>query len=674
MIFLERPRSINFVIESVHRIVSGPQRPRPTLALVLLMGLSGCLPPMGANAGPNLPDSAIVDMRNVNFAGGDAFDIPARWEFYWERFLDPDASARAGAQPDAIVRGMEPWSSVVMNGTPLPEYGYASYRMLLRLPPGQYGFRLPHQYTAVTLFVDGDMMASTGQPGETAETSIPSRGLRTFYHTATKPETELLLHVSNFHMFRGGLRARLQVGEAEALARYDFRRKAAEVAIFGFLIAVIVYHVVFYFTQARQSSFLIFAILCLTFAARFPFMGENTIDLLYGELSWEFELRYMTTLNMISPSLVMIFMRSVFPDSVSKRSVTIYSVLCALFLCAHFLGPGALAPAVFALALTVLGPVLIHAAYITVRMALRGHESAIIMACGLLAFIVLVSIAVLRNWQAAASSDFAVLGFAMFSLFQSIALGRAYRESLEARDRLQVRLNQSREALRLQRKELEINLHDSLGGALTDLKIMTERGLDQVRSEAGFSVREHLEYFSERLRQTNLAFRGHLLFMEDMELASRDPLTGLHMMLLRRYSDAGRELDLAVAKSGASVLHDAMLDDTWRFEFMQLAREICTNDLKYGAGESSWEISCREDRNSSLPMIILNQRNKIRTDSDSPNEYSGERARRAAERAARLGGALSVRISGDEYVVQAHVLSASPLEKVSSPVPPESPA
>ena len=648
---------------------------RAASLFVLLMRLAACAPAVGDESQEGTAaGGAIVDLQSIDFASGEVIELPAHWEFYWKRFINPDARVRAPLHPDALVEGMEPWTGMTLpDKGELPGDGFASYRMVLRLKPGEYGFRLTQQYTAVRMYIDGEPVASVGEPGSTAYTTRSRRGLRTFYYTVVKPETEVLLHVANFAMFRGGLRTGSQMASAEAMIQYDFRRKAIEIAVFGFLVAVVLYHLAFFFTQARQKSFLFFAILCASFAIRFPFLGENTVDLLYGELSWEFELRLMATINMVSPLLVMLFMRSVFPDSVSQRTVFLYGILSGIFMLAHIPGTRTLSLAVFVLALTVLGPVLLHAAYITVSMALRGRESAIIMACGVLAFTMLVALAMLRSWQALRASDFAILGFAIFALFQSVALGRLYRESLEAQVSLKRRLEQSREALRLQRKELEINLHDSLGGALTDLKIMTDRGLDQVRNEAGFSAREHLESFSERLRRTNLAFRGHLLFMEDMELASREPLTGLHMMLLRRYSDAGRELDFSVQEAGASVLHDAMLDDTWRFEFMQLAREICTNDLKYGAGESSWEIGREEDGNSSGPLIRLNQRNKIRTDGDASNGFAGERARRAAERAARLGGSLSVRISGDEYVVQAYVRSASPLENLSFPVPAENP-
>lgn len=615
--------------------------------------LAGCSVPLPDDLAARAPGT--LDLRQVDFSAGDVYVLPTSWQFYWRRFLTAADLGSAKTPPDALLRGMQPWTGLNLRGRELPADGYATYRMRLLLPhDGDYALRMAHQLTAVSVFVNGQERARVGSPGTDLASSVPGRGVRTIAFQAKNGEAEIILHVANFHTFRGGLRHSLELGERATVERYGFRSIAIEWVLLGFFLAVVLYHLAFFFTQARELSFLYFGLFCLTFAIRVPFLGENTIDILVGELSWEFEARLLESLNLMAPPMLMLFLRSLFPDVVSRRVVWVYSLASFAFMCTHFFGMKVLARAMFLMYVVVLVPLLSHAVLITLRMALHGRRSAILMTGGMLCFCALCFWAMYRNWMAAPAADVALLGFAIFALFQSVALGQAYRDSFRERELLTARLNRSRAALTAQRKELEINLHDTVGGALTDLKILTERGIERARSDPGFEPAAHFTDMRERLDQTNLAFRGQLLFMEDLELTGTDPLTGLQLMLLRRYSDAGRELVFQVDEDCSLALQKAMSDDAWRFEFLQLAREICTNDLKYGEGESSWRLAFADVSRSkrSLAPFLLLQRNRIATQAPTPAETQEPVVRRAAQRAARLGGELVAERTSEEHALR----------------------
>ncbi|HMZ58545.1 MAG TPA: hypothetical protein PL048_07200, partial [Leptospiraceae bacterium] len=124
-------------------------------------------------------------------------------------------------------------------------------------------------------------------------------------------------------------------------------------------------------------------------------------------------------------------------------------------------------------------------------------------------------------------------------------------------------------------------------------------------------------------------FRTQLLFMEDMELASSELFTGLHMALLRRYSDAGRELNFITV--GTEQPENAPEQpNTWLHLFF-LVMEICTNDLKYGIGESKWKIIRKEND------LIIHQKNKT---AKKKKETVYSAGRRVSERTELLGGTI----------------------------------
>ncbi len=637
-------------------MISGGRRiswlsPSPA-ALVLALFVVSC-PGEGRSqgTGSRKADPPLVDMTAVDFSNSVA-EVPVVWDFYWMRLLgsgDFRGGTESALEPDERFYGMQPWTSAGMYKKKFPADGYGTYRMFLRLPPGrEYGLHIQQQYTSSRLFIDGKLSPGSGQIGTTPAEDEPQRGHRTAYFSTEKGTVEIIIHVSNFQLFRGGLRGNLMVGARNVIDRYVFRRIAFEIGMIGFFLALLFLHLTFFLTRIRDQFFLYFALICLSFALRIPFMGETVIDLLVAPPTWEFQLRTLFTLNVLSPPLLMVFLRSVFPDTVNNKTVVFYTFGAALFLCAHFTGMRGLAPAQFLLYLIVLVPLLLHAGLITTRAAARGSVSARIMAVGMLLLCILGFFAMYLNWRASdAAVDYAYLTFITFGLFQSVALGAAYRENLVARESLTLGLARSQAALAVQRRELEINLHDTLGGALTDLKIQAERGLDAARKGESGSSRDSLVRIHERLEVTTRMFRGQLLFMEDIELAARDPITGLHMSLLRRYSDAGREIIFDVNERTQTALIAAMRDDEFRMNLLQLSREICTNDLKYGAGDSNWSIHVQTLRPGGPLHLVIDQNNTIAGEPDS-----GAAARRAALRAEKMGGTCQARVQDARYHVR----------------------
>ena len=346
-------------------------------------------------------DAPLVDLRGENFSGGRVVLVPTRWDFYWRRFLPPDRFSGAGGAPvpDARYEGMRPWTMRDAQGRNFDGRGFGTYRMLVRLPPGKlYGFRIQQQLMAFRLYANGRLLVRAGRPGKSATT--PQRRQNSFYVEAGASPVELILHVSNHHMFRGGLRGILVVGEKASLDIYARRKIALDIALFGFLIAVALYHPAFFLMHPRRWAFAIFALLCLTFALRIPFMSEKTIHLLLPNIPWHWHLRLLGSTNILTPLVLVLFLRSVFPDRVGWKSVLPYFILSCIFLGVHFLDFRYLAPAMFLVYVLVVVPGLLHSVWVTASMSLRGSAGALLMTMGLCVTIALGLVAMYLNWRA----------------------------------------------------------------------------------------------------------------------------------------------------------------------------------------------------------------------------------------------------------------------------------
>jgi signal transduction histidine kinase len=70
-----------------------------------------------------------------------------------------------------------------------------------------------------------------------------------------------------------------------------------------------------------------------------------------------------------------------------------------------------------------------------------------------------------------------------FALFQSGSLAHAHAALERHNSEMHERLESSRKALESQRKQIEANLHDSLGGNLTDIKLGLEALVKDAREQ-----------------------------------------------------------------------------------------------------------------------------------------------------------------------------------------------
>lgn len=116
------------------------------------------------------------------------------------------------------------------------------------------------------------------------------------------------------------------------------------------------------------------------------------------------------------------------------------------------------------------------------------------------------------------------------------------------------------------------------------------------------------------------------------------------MALLRRYSDAGRELNFLTSGTGQS---ENISEQTiaWLPLFF-LVMEICTNDLKYGIGESRWKII--QNGND----LAVHQENKIAKMKKGAISTPGKRA---AERTRLLGGVIKAVTKKDQLELEIYL-------------------
>ncbi|WP_245667216.1 ATP-binding protein [Leptospira tipperaryensis] len=224
--------------------------------------------------------------------------------------------------------------------------------------------------------------------------------------------------------------------------------------------------------------------------------------------------------------------------------------------------------------------------------------------------------------------DFEQLMNRVNNLLESV---QGHKERLE-------RENDKREAIQQVRQKINIDLHDHLGAKLIDLKFLSE----ELLSGTIEPNRNLFEKIHGTVNQSIGMLREQMLKIEDLNLVSENFITGVNLVLLRRYSDAGREIDFQCEDELLEIF-ESHKDEASLMEFFGIINEVTNNDLKYGKGISIWNFSLKDK--------------EIRMDMRSESGYkltnnrSGRGTENLIERIVKLDGKMEMALLQNVYSI-----------------------
>jgi signal transduction histidine kinase/CheY-like chemotaxis protein len=316
---------------------------RKVIAVLFFGILSGivcsCSPGVVRHASPQA-EKGLLDLSRWNFEKGDTVPLSGEWELYWHRFIPP--KGRPGSINEEPMYSFVPkgWASAVRSlGTavPNPHFGYASYKLNVLLPPGlrRIGLRLPQQYSAYTLYVDGEEVASNGIISDGPDGYRGSWEPTTTFINDNDARLEILLHISNYTMNVGGFFYPIRIGpEARIAAEYRLAF-GYEVFVCGGLVILWIYYLCFSFFQKWDRPSLLLSLACLLYALRIMTHGEILLaHIVPIGLELLNKIRFLTLF--LIPPTVMFFLLKFF-SLAQKIFVTAGRILLAVCLAFSYL-------------------------------------------------------------------------------------------------------------------------------------------------------------------------------------------------------------------------------------------------------------------------------------------------------------------------------------------------
>ncbi len=171
------------------------QRLLPFFLLVIIF-LAGC----ADEAAQPRAKQGVLDLSRWDFHRDGSVALDGPWEFSWHRLAVPTDFTTANLPATSSYFPIPAyWNGHRVNGRALPGNGYATFRLKVRLKPGQrdLALRIQDQASAYRFWINGILVAKNGTVGKDAAATVP--GFRIV--TAAVPaaaELDCLLQVANW--------------------------------------------------------------------------------------------------------------------------------------------------------------------------------------------------------------------------------------------------------------------------------------------------------------------------------------------------------------------------------------------------------------------------------------------------------------------------------------------
>lgn len=563
---------------------------------------------------------------NLNASGAVRLhDYP--WHFYWRKLLSPEDFAAGALKPDIVMQPVTIWNHQVIGGQELGSFGYATYRLHCKLNTHgrRVALRIPAPLTSYRVFINGELLAEAGKVAETAKDHKPMRRSALLFFRPAADELDLVIQVANFLVYKGGLREGIEIGYASPMQAFGMRYLAIDLFCIGLIFAIMLYHLLVFLLTRKDWSILVFAILALDYFLLAFLFGEQSISLFLPEVELSLHTRLASIIAYILPPLVMEFTGRLYEGTISPRLRHIFWANAAVFGVLAII----LSPAIFMqYNVFYYGGVGGVAAIICMRSALIAvrtrRPGSRLLATGLLLLFALTVYAVYLFTTHSVAGSFLSMGFALFALFQSGSLAHAHAALERHNSEMHERLESSRKALESQRKQIEANLHDSLGGNLTDIKL----GLEALEKDArARTIKKDIQRLDHRVAGTIASLRTELLFLEDLQMAVDDFISGINLILLRRYQMAKRPVEIRISnqtrEEGTNIERKGLLTNEVKLELCMMLQELCNNNLKYGALSPVWQIEMNATR---LEISLTGKSRGMKTNAGKGTETLRRRA------------------------------------------------
>jgi serine phosphatase RsbU (regulator of sigma subunit) len=254
-------------------------------------------PTNSAAANTLFVERGAIDLSGVDFVRGGAVALRGDWDFYWHELLTP--AQISGRSPSAVYYQVpQVWRHGKAGAATLGDFGFATYRARVALPPGtkQVGLQLPYFYGWSKIYLNGEKVRELGHYNPEIPATDSGGNKLLLIQQVPSGKLEIVIQTANFTVTHGGILGDMMIGDPDQMSRGQAFRVGFDMFIISTLIFTAFYHLWMYIFRRFESSNLWFALFSSIIALRVVFVGEGQLGVTFLDLSglWSWRLELAT--------------------------------------------------------------------------------------------------------------------------------------------------------------------------------------------------------------------------------------------------------------------------------------------------------------------------------------------------------------------------------------------
>ena len=278
---------------------------------------------------PEIKDG-ILDLTNHDFQATPTLPLNGKADFFWGKFYSYEDFTKSKPTGGYKLPLSQIWHK--KNSQKVGIKGYGTYHIKLKLPHKQMSLALK-MFTvssAYKLFINEQKLIEVGKIGTNKKTSIPQYlPLVLDFNNPTR-EIDLIIQVSNFHNYHGGLWQQTTLGLKKNIREQHERSSIIELFLVGSIFIMALYHFGLYLIKNKNKSVLYFALLCTDLTIRLLVTSEYLVHHFFNT-SWHNNIRLEYLTINFGPIFLGWFLYSLYPQDfpykVLQVTVIIFSLL-----------------------------------------------------------------------------------------------------------------------------------------------------------------------------------------------------------------------------------------------------------------------------------------------------------------------------------------------------------
>ncbi|MBL8966031.1 MAG: diguanylate cyclase [Spirochaetaceae bacterium] len=286
-------------------------------AALLLLAIGGSLGSCSSRLVPLAP--AAVRAGRVAAPGSGSIRLDGEWRF------SPGLFFVGGAEEaeTLFARGEGHYLKVpgVWNGLQ-PAFGRGTYQTAIEgLEPGRlYALQFKGLSSRAEIRADGRLLGAWGERGVHY---LPT----SYYFTPRDSTTLLSVSVENRLFSTGGIWYPVVFGGIEGVDRSAQAARFIDIALFGGILLMAIYHLGLFFHRPKEKAPLYFSLFCLLGVAKAGLSGEQILFFLFPRLDQGLGLRMAYLLTVAMPLAFLAYIQAIYP---TRRHAVVGAGLAAL--------------------------------------------------------------------------------------------------------------------------------------------------------------------------------------------------------------------------------------------------------------------------------------------------------------------------------------------------------